>query len=346
MKRYKNLIIAGGALAALALILVVLFCLLPGKESVPDPIILNREDKLVGICLPDESDAWLTAGKQLKKELTEVGYQIELCYADGTAQTQNRLLLELMDKGADCLVVAPVDSAVMTEASQAALEKKIPILSYGSLLMDTAAVAGYICYDYQGMGEEIGRYVVQKLSLQNAERDDKIYTAELFMGSPEDYNAVLLHKGIMNVLSPYLEAGVLECKSRRTDFEDCCIQDWSAAEAERLTGNRLKNYLGVAPDVCICASDSIAAGVIRGLEANALTGFVTGNGATEEGLANLKAGKQGLTVRTDPSSPAKLCAAMADLAVFGAAPDFALGEVFNNVVAVPTALCPFTLVDE
>jgi putative multiple sugar transport system substrate-binding protein len=346
MKRYKHLIIAGGGLAALALLLVILFSLLPPKEPVPAPVILNREDKLVGICLPDESDAWLTSGKQLLNRLTEVGYQVKLCYADGTAQTQNTLLLELMAQGADCLVVAPVDSAVMKEASEAALEKKVPILSYGSLLMDTAAVAGYICYDYQGMGEEIGRYVVQKLRLDSAERDDKIYTVELFMGSPEDYNAVLLHQGIMRVLTPYLEAGVLECKSRRTAFEDCCIQDWSDTEAERVTGNRLKNYLGVAPDVCICASDSIASGVIRGLESKALTGFVTGNGATEEGIANLKAGKLGLTVRTDPGSPARLCGDMVDLALFGAVPAFTLGEVNNNVVAVPTALCEFTLVDE
>ena len=364
MNRLKNPIVSGSALVVL-LVLVIGIILSTGKtpKPVPTPTLstaptepaptepsLNtpaRGEKTVGICLPAEDEAWVTTGEQLQTQLTEAGYKVITTYGDGTAQKQNQLLLELMEQKADCLVVAIADSAAVTEAAQLALEKNIPILSYGALLMDTEATAGYICYDYQGMGVEIGKYVEKKYALAEAQAANLQYTVELFMGAPEDYNAILLHKGLLSVLKPYLDQGVLVCKSLRTDFEDCCILDWSAGEAERACANRLNNsYPDAAPDICICASDSIAGGVIRALEAKGMTSFVTGNGATEEGLINLTSGKQGLTVSTDPVSPAKVCAAMVDLVLFGIAPEVAMTEIFNNVTRVPTALCDFTLTDK
>lgn len=311
---------------------------------------LPRQDRCVGVCLPEQSDAWTATGNQLQTQLTALGYQVDLVYGDGTAKTQNRLLLELIDRNIDCLVTAPVDSAAMAEAESAALSRNIPILSYGALLMDTEAVAGYICYDYQEMGASIARYIEETFSLSTAEKENRSYTVELFMGAPKDYNAVLLHRGIMSVLEPYLTAGVLECKSRRTAFEDSCVAEWSQLSAEKACAGRLTSSYGdTAPDICICASDSIAAGVITALEKAGIPAesmpIVTGNGATEKGLANLAAGKQVLTVRTDPADPAIACCAMVDMVLFGVKPDFAVNAVYNNVTNVPTALCGFTLVD-
>ena len=352
MNRYKNLIVSALALLMLVLMVVLVTCQ-PGDnaegEPVPTTVSLPRQERLVGVCLPQENDAWTVTGNYLQSQLTALGYQIKLVYGDGTAQSQNTLLLALMEQGADCLVVTPIDSSAMTEAQNAALEKKIPILSYGTLLMDTEAVAGYICYDYQEMGASVSRYIEEKLSLSTAEKENRRYTLELFMGAPEDYNAILLHKGILSELEPYLAAGVLECKSRRIAFEDSCIPEWSQLSAEKACTGRLENkYEGTAPDICICASDSIAAGVISSLEKAGVTDFplVTGNGATEKGMENLKAGKQALTVRTDPADPAKACCAMVDMVLFGVTPQFTVGEVLNNVTNVPTAFCGFTLVDD
>ena len=351
MNRYKSLMISALAMVVLVLMVVLVTCQ-PGSDTESEPatatVPLVRQERLVGVCLPQESDAWTTTGNQLQSQLTALGYRVKVVYGDGTAQSQNTLLLELMDQGAACLVVAPVDSAAMAQVQNAALEKKVPILSYGSLLMDTEAVAGYICYDYQEMGASVARYIEEAFSLSSAEKENRSYTVELFMGAPEDYNAMLLHKGILGELEPYLTAGVLECKSHRIAFEDSCIPEWSQLSAEKSCNGRLKNsYPGGAPDICICASDSIAAGVISSLEKAGITKLplVTGNGATQKGMENLSAGKQTLTVRTDPSDPAKACCAMVDMVLFGVTPDFNMGEVFNNVNNVPTALCGFTLVD-
>ena len=322
------------------------------KNAEPAPTVtpLARQEKLVGICLPDESDAWTATGEMLKTQFADAGYQVKLTYGDGTAQRQNQLLLELVKQPVSCIVLSPVDSAALTEATDAAVAQNIPILSYGSLLMDTEAAAGYICYDYREMGVSVAKYIEQKYTLANAEREGRSYTLELFMGSPEDYNAMMLHKGVMSVLEPYLNTGVLESYSRRTAFEDSCIYGWSEGAAEKACAARLQRSYGESvPDICICASDAIASGVIRALADVRVTQdfwpFVTGNGATSLGLANLDGGKQALTVRTDPNIPAAACCAMADYVMFGVKPNMPLDTTFNNVAEIPTALCGFTLIE-
>ena len=311
---------------------------------------LIRQELLVGICLPEESTAWTATGEILKKQFSDAGYRVSLQFGDGSAQAQNQLLLSLIAQKADCIVLSPVDSAAMEEATGAAMAQNIPVLSYGSLLMDTEAVAGYVCYDYREMGVSIAKYIEQTFALANAEREGRSYTAELFMGSPEDYNAMMLHTGIMSVLSHYLSAGVLESKSRRTAFEDSCIYGWSEGVAEKACTARLERSYGeTVPDICICASDAIASGVIRSLTELRVTDdrwpCITGNGATGLGLANLEAGKQAMTVRTDPNVPAAACLAMADYILLGTKPGFSLATTFNNVTEIPTALCGFTIVE-
>ena len=303
-----------------------------------------RAEKLVGICLPGKN-IWGLAGSRLQAELVTLGYQVKLVYGDGTAQKQNTQMLELLAEGAGCLIVAPVDSVLLAEAASAAMDKNVPILSFGSLLMDTDATTGYVCYDYQAMVKQVAEYVAEQLSLDTAKAENRVHTVELFMGAPEDYNAVLVYNGVTSVLEPYRTAGVLDIKSHRTTFESCCIWDWDAEIAKKKCTERLdKYYQSSAPDACICASDNIADGVIAALDAKGQTSLVTGNGNTAAGRNNMAAGKQALTVSTTVEEPAIACGAMVDWVVFGAAPDINLGEVSNNANTIPTALCGFTLI--
>lgn len=343
-------------LALVLLVLLIVAVSLPKQQhTAPDqattqttaPVV--REGKLVGICLPSQEEAWTDAGYLLKSQLEGKGYQVELACGDGTAEGQANLLKTLINQGADCLVTAPVDSAALTAAEEAAREKGIPVLAYGSLLMDTDAVSGYICYDYYEMGASIARYIEEDFGLSTAEAEGLHYTIELFMGAPRDYNAVLLHKGLLSVLETYFTGGVLVSKSGRVAFEDSCIAGWSGDAATQACANRLQgSYEGGVPDILICASDSIAGGVIAALETAGVQQedwpVITGNGATQTGIENLQNGRQALTVRTDAADPAAACAAMVDMALFGRQPDFTLDAVFNNVVSVPTALCGFKLV--
>ena len=346
----------------ICLVLLVTLVTLPNAqpeiEPTPDPNQtqdtetqttgpVDRENMLIGICLPSQVEEWTDAAILLKDQLEAKGYQVALAYGNGTAEGQVAAMNTLRKQNADCLIVAPVDSAALPNEQ----EETVPVLCYGSLLMDTANVSGYICYDYFGIGVAIAHQLNGVLDLENAYDEGRHYTAELFMGAARDYNALLLYEGLRSVLDPYFEVGVLECLSGRLEFEDCAIAGWSAESAAKACATRLANhYPDQAPNICIGASDSIAAGVIQALEAAPVAEnhwpLVTGNGATEEGLAYMEQGKQFLTIYTDPAGPAKACAAMVDMVLFDLQPDFPVTQTFNHVVDVPTALCDFRLIGE
>ena len=355
MNRLKDPKVFLIALLALSLLILTLLFLTekntgstPTSPTVPTtlPVDLTsaRSEKLVGICLPSQPD-WTNAGNQLQTQLLAQGYQVKLVYGDGSAEKQAQQMLDLIEQGAGCLVVAPVDAFLMMEAAAVALEKKIPIVSYGSLFMSTEATAGYICSDYRKMGQQVAEYVADKLKLTAAKAEKRVHTVELFMGSPDDYNAMQFYNGAMSVLETYLSEEVLEIKSRRTTFESCCVWDWSEENARKECTKRLENsYADSAPDACICASDNIAAGVIAALDEKGKTSLVTGNGNTQIGRNNMTAGKQALTVSTSLEETATACCAMVDWALFGVKSDIAFSSVSNNAVIVPTALCGFNLI--
>lgn len=321
------------------------------QTAPPTTLPVDREGSTIGICLPSQAEAWSETAHLLKQQLTDKGYAVELSYGDGTPFGQLNALNALFMQNVDCVIVAPADSATLPNNQLVPGEDPVPLISYGSLLMDTDTVAGYVCYDYYQMGREIARKVEDALDLSAAADQNRSHTIELFMGAPKDYNAVLLYDGLQSILGTYLDSGVLECKSGRLAFEDNCISGWSADAAATACATRLKNhYPGSAPDICITGSDNIAAGVIRALKSAGVHAgqwpLITGNGATEEGLTQLSEGELKLTVSTDPTDPAKACVAMVDMVLFGVQPDFPVAEISNHLRAVPTALCDFQLVCE
>lgn len=346
------------ALSALLIVAVVLTGRLSKGDTPPlenptgnTALPVIREDKVVGICFPSQSQSWINTGGLLKDRLEADGYRVLLSYGDGTAGGQRALIASLLEQSVHCIITTPVDSAALPAAAELAQEKGVPILAYGSLLMDTAAVSGYISYDYFEMGVAIARRLESELSLLEAEAENRSYTVELFMGDPKDSNALLLYNGLLSVLEFYLQGGVLNCQSGRISFEDNCVPGWSEESAARACVTRLRNYYKkTPPDILLCASDDIAGGIITALENAGISQnqwpLVTGNGASEIGLSNLESGKQWLTVRNNAADPADACTAMVDRALFGVQPDFPLHEVFNNVISVPTALCGFSLMEK
>ncbi len=176
---------------------------------------------------------------------------------------------------------------------------------------------------------------------------DRAGTCELFMDSPANHNSLLFYQGILQVLQPYLDEGSLSIPSGRVAFEDCCITEWTADSALQAFQRRLQCSSGQVADVYLCASDHIAAGVIRGREQAGASRLplVTGNGATEEGFALLNSDKLTLTVRTNGTDPVNGCCLLVDRALFGTEPE-GLHTVFNNAIDVPTVFCGFEILEK
>ena len=309
--------------------------------------------KTVGILMPTQSsERWINDGANMKSQLEEKGYNVELQYAEDDTAMQVSQLENYVGKGVDCLVIAAIDSGVLVNAEAQAKEAGIPIIAYDCLLMDTDAVSYYATFDNKGVGTVIANYIKEAKDLDAAREAGESYTIEFFMGSPDDNNALFLYNGIMEVLQEYLDDGTLVCKSGRTSFEDTCILRWSQETAQSNCENILTaNYADEELDIACTAFDGFAYGVKAALEGAGYTAenwpLVTGQDAEVMATKNIIAGSQTMSIYKDTRLLAEKAVTMVDAVLQGTEPEINDTEQYNNgVITVPTYMCTPVAVDQ
>ena len=311
------------------------------------------EGQTVGILMPTQSsERWINDGANMKAQLEEKGYNVELQYAEDDTAMQVSQLENYVSKGVDCLVIAAIDSGVLVNAEAQAKEAGIPIIAYDRLLMDTDAVSYYATFDNKGVGTVIANYIKEAKDLDAAREAGESYTIEFFMGSPDDNNALFLYNGIMEVLQEYLDDGTLVCKSGRTSFEETCILRWSQETAQANCENILTaNYADEELDIACTAFDGFAYGVKAALLGAGYTAenwpLITGQDAEVMATKNIIDGTQTMSIYKDTRLLASKAVTMVDAVLQGSEPEINDTEQYNNgAITVPTYMCTPVAVDQ
>lgn len=307
----------------------------------------------IGVAMPTQSsERWINDGANMKSQLEALGYEVDLQYAEDDVQAQVGQIENLIANGADCLVVAAVDSSALVNVLGQAKENGIPVIAYDRLLMDTDAVSYYATFDNKGVGTAIAEYIVETKDLEGAKAAGESYTIEFFMGSPDDNNALFLYNGVMEVLQPYLDDGTLVCKSGLTSFEDTCILRWSQETAQQYCENRLTaNYADEKVDILCTAFDGFAYGCKAALEGAGYTvgeewPLITGQDAELMATKNIISGYQTMSIYKDTRLLAEKCVSMVQAVLEGTDPEINDTEQYNNnVLVVPSYLCTPVAVD-
>ena len=323
----------------------------PQTSETTLPEVTQLEEKLqVGICMPTEQESyWKESASLLQDRLTELGFEVQLYFAGNDAQEQDRQLQKLLEAEVDCLVIGAVDSVELVQSLQQARTKGIPVVAYDRLLMDTEAVSSYVTFDYEAMGAAMAQQVVQQYALETAQEEKRSYTAEFLMGSPDDNNAVLLHKGLMAVLQPWLDLGVLQCPSGRVEFSDTYILRWEADNAQTRMEQLLQKYYqeNTWPDLCIAASDALAQGCLEALQSSGCEGdelpAITGMGGDMGALQRIAEGQQAFSVFLDLRVLTENCVELVKSHLEGAVPR-TRNSIDNHVMTVPAVFCATTLI--
>lgn len=310
--------------------------------------------KKVGVAMPTQSsERWINDGANMKSRLEAFGYEVDMQYAEDDVQAQVSQIENLIANGADCLVVAAVDSSALVNVLGQAKDQGIPVIAYDRLLMDTDAVSYYATFDNKGVGTAIGEYIEKAKDLPAAKAAGESYTIEFFMGSPDDNNALFLYNGVMEVLKPYLDDGTLVCKTGRTSFEDTCILRWSQETAQQWCENYLSGYYADEKlDICCTAFDGFAYGCRAALEgAGYKVGedwpLITGQDAELMATKNIISGYQTMSIYKDTRLLADKCVSMVQAVLEGTEPEINDKEQYNNnVVTVPSYLCTPVAVDQ
>ncbi len=326
----------------------------PAEEAeAPAPVAAGQEGGKIGVAMPTQSsERWIKDGQNMKAQLEELGYEVDLQYAEDDVQMQVSQIENMIASGAQCLVIASIDSSALVNVEAQAKEKNIPIIAYDRLLMDTDAVSYYASFDNKGVGVAIADYIVKAKDLEAAKEAGESYTIEFFMGSPDDNNAVLLHEGVMEVLQPYLDAGTLVCKTGRTSFQDTCILRWSQETAQQWCENYLTGYYADEDlDIACTAFDGFAYGVKAALQGAGYTAenwpLVTGQDAELMACKNILDGTQTATIFKDTGLLASKCVTMVEAVMKGTEPEINDTETYDNgKIVVPSYLCTPVAVDK
>ncbi len=305
--------------------------------------------KKVAVAMPTQSsERWMHDGANMKEQLEALGYEVDLQYAEDDVQAQVSQIENMIAAGADCLVIAAIDSDALVNVEAQAKDAGIPVIAYDRLLMNTDAVSYYATFDNKGVGTKIGEYIVQHADLDPS----KPKTIELFMGSPDDNNAHMLYAGLMEQIQPYLDDGSLVCESGQLDFEDNNTLRWDQQTAMKRCEDLLTRYYADKKlDICATAFDGLSYGCMSALEGAGYTDadwpMITGQDAELMATKHIISGKQTMSIYKDTRLLASKCVTMVQAVLEGSEPEINDTEQYNNgVIVVPSYLCEPVAVDK
>ncbi|NLL73846.1 MAG: sugar ABC transporter substrate-binding protein [Clostridiales bacterium] len=300
--------------------------------------------KTVGVCMPTKDlQRWNQDGANMKKELEEAGYVVDLQYANNEIAQQVNQIENMITSGVDVLVIASIDGGSLGTVLADAKKQNIPVIAYDRLIMETDAVSYYATFDNYMVGTIQGEYIVDALDLKNQAGP---FNIELFTGSPDDNNARYFFGGAMDVLNPYIDSGKLVVVSGQKAFEEVATLNWSTEAAQSRMENLITAYYadGTKLDAVLSSNDSCAIGITNALVNGGFTKdnfpVLTGQDCDITATKNIIAGLQSMSIFKDTRTLATQVVEMVDAIMSKKEVPVNDTKTYDNGTGViPTFLC-------
>ena len=341
MRKLLTTFVAGGLALTLAA------C--GGDDDNADDSGSGGDKGTIGVAMPTKSsERWIADGNNIKEQLEEAGYDVDLQYAEDDIPTQVSQVENMITKGVDTLVIAAIDGTALGEVLATAESQDIDIIAYDRLIRDSDAVDYYTTFDNFKVGVQQAESLVTGLG----ERGEAPYNVELFAGSPDDNNATFFWDGAMSVLQPLIDSGDFVIPSGQTDFDQAAILRWDPATAQKrmediLTGT----YASETVEGVLSPYDGLSIGIIAALQGNGYGGgdkplpVVTGQDAEVQSVKSILADEQYSTIFKDTRELAKVTVDMIKALAAGDEPEVNDTETYDNgVKVVPSYLLDPVLV--
>ncbi|TDD69892.1 sugar ABC transporter substrate-binding protein [Jiangella aurantiaca] len=312
------------------------------------------EDLTIGVSMPTQtSERWIADGDSVREQLEELGYGVELQYANNDIPTQSQQVDQMITQGADVLIIAAIDGTALSSQLQAAADADIPVIAYDRLIRDSEHVDFYVSFDNYRVGVAQAEALLTGLGLRTADGQPGDaagpFTIELFAGSLDDNNAHFFFDGAMDTLQPYIDDGSLVVRSGQTDIEQVAILRWEQETAQRRMEDLLTSSYndGSRVDGVLSPYDGLSRGIITALQ-NAGYGaagnpmaVVTGQDAEIASVKLISDGVQNSTIFKDTRLLAEQAVVAAEAFLGGEEPEANDTETYDNgVKVVPSYLLP------
>ena len=318
-----------------------------------------EEGGLIGVAMPTQtSSRWIADGDAVKAGLEELGYDVDLQYANDDIPTQQQQIDAMISKGAKALIIAAIDGTTLSGQLQSAADKGIPVISYDRLIRDSENVDFYVSFDNFQVGVQQATSLLVGLGVLNADGSEGDATGpfniELFAGSLDDNNAHFFFKGAMSILQPLIDDGTLVVKSGQTTIEQVNILRWQQETAQRRMEDLLTSTYsdGTKVQGVLSPYDGLSRGIIVALQnagypATIAEGFpiVTGQDAEIESVKLIADDVQFSTIFKDTRLLAAQAVIAATAYLNGEEPEANNTEDYDNgVKVVPSHLDESTII--
>jgi D-xylose transport system substrate-binding protein len=283
----------------------------------------------IALLLPESKTARYESQDRpnFENKVEELCPDCEILYsnADQDAAKQQQQAEAAITKGAEVLVLDPVDAASAGAIVARAKQSEIPVISYDRLITD-ADIDYYISFDNEKVGQLQGESLVKKLQEDGAKGD-----IIMINGAPTDNNAKLFKEGAHSVIDG----------SEFKVAKEYDTPDWSPDKAQTemeqaITAVGKDGFVGV-----YAANDGTGGGAIAAMKAAGIdpkTRPTTGQDAELAAIQRILIGEQYMTVYKAIKPEAEQAAELAVALVNGEEPPAAEDQVDNGMEQVPSIL--------
>lgn len=253
----------------------------------------------VGVILPDTASSvrWETADRPfLEQAFEDAGVEYIIQNAEGEASRMQTIADQMITQGVTVLAIVNLDSESGAAIQQKAQAQGVATIDYDRLTLNGVADY-YVSFDNVRVGALQGEGLAQCLG-------DEAANIVYLNGSPTDNNATLFSEGAHSVLDGMSQYSVVA---------EQAVPEWDNQQAATIFEQMWTQANGEIDGV-LAANDGLGNAAISVLKKNGVNGTVpvTGQDATVQGLQNIMAGDQCMTVYKAVAQEAQ---GLADLAI-------------------------------
>ena len=246
----------------------------------------RRKADKVAVLLPDSKSSvrWETVDRPfLKQAFDAAGVPVEIQNAEGDKSTQQQQAEQAITNGAKVLLLVNLDSGSGAAIAANAKSQGVKVIDYDRLTLDTDATDYYVSFDNEKVGKLQGQGLVDCLGAPTSRGRGAQRLADR-----QQRHAV--QERLRLVINPKFESG------EWTEVADQSVPDWDNQQALTIFEQMLQKANNKIDGV-LAANDGLGNAAISALKQRKLDQIpVTGQDATLQGIQNIVAGDQCMTV--------------------------------------------------
>lgn len=249
----------------------------------------------VGLSFSDfATERWPVEAKLMTKLLQDKGYDVISQEANHDVKLQNDQIDNMVAQGAKAIIVVAEDGDAAATAVSKAAKAGVKVIAYDRLIK-SADIAAYVSFNNVEVGRQQALGVMKAVNIEGGKwtKDNPLKLVKLG-GSPTDNNAILFRKGQDEIVTPYVDKGIIKVVA------DQWVDNWDAANALKLMENILTAQKNQT-DAVVASNDGTALGALQAMKAQKLAGVVpiSGQDATADGCNSIVKGELTVSILKD-----------------------------------------------